>query len=515
MWIFHNKVMKNYDIVVIGAGNAGLIAALQAVTAGKKTLLIEQHNLPGGCASSFRRGRFEIEPSLHELCGVGSTGGVSRIFAELGIDIDWVHVDDCFRVITKASDGSDLDVTMPSGIDNFIEAMEKEVPGSTESVTKLFDLFKMVDEVLGVAGSPNVGSEIGDVLKRCKDVIFAGGKTCQEIFDEFKVPKKAQDILSTYWSYLGIDMENMNILHYASMVLKYVDLGAAIPRHTSHEISNTILEKYRSMGGEIWFNCRANKILFEGDCVCGVETTMGTVGCKACLANINEDILYGGMIPKNLIPDRAKKISTARKQNYSARMITAYFCLDCPAEELGIKDYSIFLEGTADSRKEYLNMMQGFEKNDFSIMLCYNIANPDISPEGTCIISFTTFGGHDEWSDVSVEDYTKLKEKYARKFMRILKEKAGIDFSGHIEEVSLASPWTFARYLGTPEGCVYGHEVTGWDAMMARAVAGGADFPVKGLYPIGAGGSRGDGYSSAYAHGQIVALKAMKDMDAE
>ena len=63
--------MKLYDVVVVGAGNAGLSAAITCALAGKKTLVIEQHNLPGGCASSFRRGRFEIEPSLHELCDVG------------------------------------------------------------------------------------------------------------------------------------------------------------------------------------------------------------------------------------------------------------------------------------------------------------------------------------------------------------------------------------------------------------------------------------------------------------
>ena len=41
--------MKKYDVVVVGAGNAGLSAAMQMALAGKKTLLIEQHNLPGGC----------------------------------------------------------------------------------------------------------------------------------------------------------------------------------------------------------------------------------------------------------------------------------------------------------------------------------------------------------------------------------------------------------------------------------------------------------------------------------
>ena len=63
--------MPKFDVVVVGAGNSGLAAALHLATAGKKTLLIEQHNLPGGAATSFRRGRFEFDPSLHELCDYG------------------------------------------------------------------------------------------------------------------------------------------------------------------------------------------------------------------------------------------------------------------------------------------------------------------------------------------------------------------------------------------------------------------------------------------------------------
>ena len=60
--------MQKYDAVVIGAGNGGLAAACRMAKGGKKTLLVERHNLPGGCASSFRRGRFEFETALHEIC---------------------------------------------------------------------------------------------------------------------------------------------------------------------------------------------------------------------------------------------------------------------------------------------------------------------------------------------------------------------------------------------------------------------------------------------------------------
>ena len=132
--------MAKYDIVVVGAGNAGLSAALQAQLAGRKTLLIEQHNLPGGAATSFRRGRFEIEPSLHELCDFGpadNPGDIRNILDAYGVKLDWIECPDCFRIITKGSDGKTLDVTMPSGVQNFIDAMEQElapIPGESMSL---------------------------------------------------------------------------------------------------------------------------------------------------------------------------------------------------------------------------------------------------------------------------------------------------------------------------------------------------------------------------------------------
>ena len=86
---------RQYDVIVIGAGNGGLSAAAAACTRGLKTLLIEQHNLPGGFATSFRRGRFEFEPALHELCDVGEPDAreeVGALIDSYGAKVDWVQV---------------------------------------------------------------------------------------------------------------------------------------------------------------------------------------------------------------------------------------------------------------------------------------------------------------------------------------------------------------------------------------------------------------------------------------
>lgn len=508
--------MAKYDAVVVGAGNAGLSASIQLALAGKKTLLIEQHNLPGGCASSFRRGRFEIEPSLHELCDVGPTsnpGDVRDMFDSYGLDIEWNEVGDCFRIVSTYSDGSPMDVTMPSGIDNFIEKMEEYVPGSKPSMIKLFDLFQEVlDGIAYITAS--AGHADSNVLKaQYPNMLKTGSYPTSKVFKALKLPKKAQDILSTYWSYLGVDMDHLAFIHYAAMVHKYVSRGAYIPTHTSHEISVKMIERFRELGGEVWFNCRAEEFIFNGDKCCGVKTNLGDIECDTVLANINPDIIYGKMMDKKLIPEREKKLSARRGKVFGARMITAYFCLNKTAEELGIKDYSIFMPGTADSVKEYKNILKGSDFNDYSIFLCYNVVNPKASPEGTSIVSFTTFADPNEWNNVSEEDYVALKNKFAKKFIDNLKKKAGIDIAPYIEEMSVASPWTFARYLNVPEGSVYGYETRDWDGMMARMMMLSQDYPIKGLRPIGTSGPRGDGYSATYICGQLIAKLAIKELN--
>ena len=104
-----NKTLKkSYDCIIIGAGNGGLAAAIRILEKKLSCLVLEKHNLPGGFATSFRRGRFEFEASLHELNDFGpkdNPGDVRTLFRSLGVEdkIDRIKINEAYPSLEKAT----------------------------------------------------------------------------------------------------------------------------------------------------------------------------------------------------------------------------------------------------------------------------------------------------------------------------------------------------------------------------------------------------------------------------
>lgn len=508
--------MLQYDVVVAGAGNGGISAACRLAMEGKKVLLIERHNIPGGCASSFRRGRFEFEVSLHEFCDFGpeaDPGDARKILVDqYGLDIKWLEVPDAFRVIGTARSGRRIDATMPSGVKAFIDKMEGYVPGSRRSMEDFFALARETQDATIYINGSNGNPDSAVLKKDYPNFLRTAAYPTSKVLDAIKMPQDAQDILTTYWVYLGVNPERLSFMHYAAMVYKYISRSAYIPELTSHGLSLALVERFRQMGGEVWYNTTVNKVLFDGDRACGVSTTQGDVKADYVILNISPHIAYANMIPKEVIPEREIKLCNAR--THCARAYVVYLGLNKTAEELGIKDYSIFLPSHMEGRRGF-DSMRSIETNDFNIALCYNVVNPKISPEGTCMMSFTSCFSDEAWGDVKIENYVKTKNEVAKRIIDRFEKETGIIIHDCIEEFEVATPWTFARFINSPQGTMYGYETNEWDSMMARLMMLSEDYPIKGLKFVGAHGPRGDGYSSTFICGEVIGRLTLKDMAEE
>lgn len=94
--------MNEYGVIIIGAGNGGLPPPRRWPSWGS-VLVFEKHNIPGGCGTSFRRGRFEFEVALHQLSSMGTPekpGPLREQFRRYGIEseIEWIEIKELFRV---------------------------------------------------------------------------------------------------------------------------------------------------------------------------------------------------------------------------------------------------------------------------------------------------------------------------------------------------------------------------------------------------------------------------------
>ena len=318
-----------YDAVVIGAGNGGMAAACQIAVGGKSVLLLEQHNIVGGFSTSFVRGRFEFEASLHELCELGTAadkGILYRMFEDLGIDVDWIRVPEAYRLLVPGGENDRIDAILPFGIDEYVEAVEGYCPGSRESVRRFFELAgEMCDAMVYVQ---DLQTDIGTLskpymLRHYPNFLKAGAYTVEEVFEALAMPKRAREILSAYWCYLGVPLDRMDFAFYGYMVYEYIKRGAYIPRYRSTEFAQAFEKRIRQCGGDVWCGVKAEKVLVENGRVTGVITDQGQrILTKQVVCNASPYHLYSEMIsPAEAVPKQALREIGGRTPSVSGFVI--------------------------------------------------------------------------------------------------------------------------------------------------------------------------------------------------
>jgi prolycopene isomerase len=156
--------------------------------------------------------------------------------------------------------------------------------------------------------------------------------------------------------------------------------------------------------------------------------------------------------------------------------------------------------------------MASIETNNMQATNCLNVINPDCSPKGTSIIYITSVYTEDAWRDVTPENYFKMKNQLLRRFIERYEKAIGVKISDCIEEAEVSTPVTFARFLGTPQGTIYGYLSQQWDGLLPRLQTMYTENTVPGLRFCGGHSVRLVGYSSSYLSGELAAKLTMKDI---
>jgi ferredoxin-NADP reductase/phytoene dehydrogenase-like protein len=494
-----------YDCVVIGTGNGGLAATLKLAAEGVRVLALEQHNLPGGFATSFVRGRFEFEPSLHELSNVGpeENRGFVRKFLndEGGADFDFVSVPEAYHLILTEKW---VNIKLPFGIENFIDAVAGAVPGSREPLTRYLAVCREIYGGISYAARMK-GQPDGQVLlEKYPAFLTTAGYTVEQVTRVFGLPEAALEMIYPYWCYLGLPMNRLAFTIWALALYDYLYRGAYIPKERSHGMSAAVDARIRALGGQTEYGVRVAKILVENGQVTGIETAAGErIKTRHVISNASPSLVYGRLVdPPEAVPEGAFRLVNARRTGSSAFVV--YLGLDCPPEALNIESYGYFIGPDMDSEKAYRSF-DILEPPRVQATICLNRANPGCSPPGTTILSLTALVGPDAWKDVTPQEYVQVKAKLARAMIDQFGQALNVSLWEHIEEIEIAAPPTFARYTGAFKGTIYPYEQDPWDSVVARSMAAPHERFIRGLEFAGGGAQTGAGYESTILSGKTAA----------
>jgi len=499
--------MGSRDVVVVGAGNGGLTASLALAKKGLDVLLLERHNIPGGCATSFCRGRFEFEVALHQLSGVGTEekpGPLRMLLADLGVldDLDLVEIPDLYSFQLR----DDFYIALEANRDSAVAELQSRFPKEKAAIEKFFDLcYAFSNQFLGAFyfKDPDVTREKYPlVYQYCL-------KPAIEVLDEYFKDDLLKAVLSMYWGFLGLPPTRLSFAYVALLFFTYLEFKPFHMKGGSQALSNALAGKFLANGGTIRFNCGAKRILVENGAVRGVIAEDGEeIRTKYVVSNASPIATYLKLIDREQVPEEALTDMASRSLSPSAFVI--YLGLDATPEQVGIHSSSTFLAVDTDLSDRLLEQMRRVEIDDDMMMVtCYDIADPEFAPAGACQTSVVSLKYGDAWLRVPPTEYHRVKFECAEAMLKRL-EKLAPKVRSHIEEIEVSTPLTHMRYLHHPSGSIYGFEQHMKDSLFLRPDRAS---PIEGLRF--ASGWVGDpGFQPTLEAGQSVARSIIREIRA-
>lgn len=498
--------MRYFDTVVIGSGNAGLTAATTIQRGGRNTLLLERHNIPGGCATSFVRGDFEFEVALHQLSGLGTEQKpfvMRKLFDSLGVmdKVDFVQEQSLYRLVIPG----ELDITLPASWSGIRKTLLSHFPEESDVIPDFMTICEKVTMESFMALPKVQQSNSEEMLHSlCPNFARYGFRTLEDVVNEFFESPRLKALLTSYWTYAGVPPSEMLFSEFATMIYAYAVFKPWHIKGGSQAMSNALVDSFLEAGGTVQFNCGANKILTENGAIKGVRLDTGEeVSCRTVVSNASPIITFNELLDLDQPPLPIQQDFRSRRMGTSAFVI--YLGLDCTPEDIGVTTPSSFISSTLDWEK-VAERMNSLESPLGGMLTCYNLEDPDAAPEGKSQVVLVCLQYGDVWKDVPPESYAQTKYEFAERLIDLI-EQVYPNVRKHIEEVEVATPLTMMRYLNTPSGAIYGFKQSPEDSSLLRDRLNA----VPGLYFAGSWTSMG-GFQPTYMAGESTGRAVLKKL---
>lgn len=493
---------NDWDVIVIGAGMAGLSCAAHLARAGKRVVVLEQHTRPGGLWSSFSRKGIIFDLSTH---WVTDPKALNQMLEELGAPpVDFVHLEQLGRYVgpPRSAGSAAAAGALPSPAGGAVPAWDirvtEDVAAFKQSVRDSFPrvdedaLDRLVREALDISrlldSLPVYSRELTPLWTRLRHGLRLGPRLV-------RVRRLGRTPTERYLAGLfpGDEMAGLRAaLHTLAPIPGMPALGllavlgiglrgkAYSPRGGAQVLADAFAEAAVRNGAEIRYGQEVVSILTANGAVQGVSLRSGTVlTAPVVVSTADAKQTFYRLLGAGRVPDSYKNALEGQPVSEPYCLLSLVTTLEPAA--VGFDGTDVFVCPSADVPR----ILESKEPEECAFLLVFpRYTEPGTDPalRGLQVVVPASWAWREHWQTWPTPErgaeYRALKEEWSSAIIPRVQEYFP-RLASHLVQVDLATPITFHRYTLNTEGAP-----VGWHYASRRRWRQRVPF-LRGLYQAG------------------------------
>lgn len=442
--------------------------------------------MPGGCATTFKRGLYTLEVGLHEMDGPSSRDMKTRIFTELEVfnNVEFIKVPEFYHFV---SDG--FSITIPHDPAKAAEILREAFPAEVTGIDAFFA------QILNIKKK----NPAGEILPDC---------SVGEFLDSIITSERLKLVLLGNLGYFHDDPYTLSLAYYTVAQGSYFNGGASFIKGGSQKLSDHLAGFISRHGGNVILNHIVTGLVFEGEKLTGVSYRKKKDNSGETLTAYADEIVANASMPQiaALLPaEMGIKLKDAiGSQKPGASLLTIYFGFKGKLSSLGNKHYSTFVfDNSVKSPGDILkNNQDDFEKRSFTFV-DYGQIDSELAPKNRSVGALCCIDYLSDWENLSISNYKAKKEMVSRILISRL-EKLIPGFMVLIDYYEVGTSSTIKRYTLNPGGAVYGFaQIPDKPIIDTSKIIGNLHF-------ASAWGKTGGGFSGVIFSGYLCAYNILR-----
>jgi carotene isomerase len=489
--------MQDADVIIVGGGIGGLVAAGLLARQGRRVLVCESHRTAGGATHGFQRDGFRFDAGPSFFWGLGdprSLNPVSQVLAVLGESLESVPYDPLN--VYHFPEGP---FPVPGRWDAYREAVSKfsargaaELAELQRRFTGLYEAFKGIP-ILGLRSDWQL---LPFLMRRYPGELAALTPHLKTIYSS--VGQVLDRCVSDPWTRRLLELECFLITtltaHETPVPQMAVIFGERdqaevdYPKGGTEAIAAALVRALTRLGGTLRTRTHVERILVDGGRASGVRLRGGEV-LRAPIVISNASIwdTVGSLLEPLDLPGKFRQTALRTPATYSFLHL-----------HLGIR-----AEGLDELCAQHVVVTDGGQPVTAPANACMisipTVLDPELAPAGHHAIHAFTLEPWDAWRGSERDDaYRKRKRARAEVIYRAV-ERIIPDLRERVVVELVGTPLTHARYLRRHQG-TYGPAITAADGLFPSCAT-----PIRGLYRVGDSTRPGMGVPAAAASGILCA----------